>query len=232
MQNELLLIATLLISYIGVLVFYKLLGRTGLYVWTAIATISANIEVLILVDAFGMEQTLGNILFASTFLATDILSEVEGKKYANKAVKVGVLTSIAFILISQSWFLYKPSEYDWAMSSISEIFSNTPRLMIVGIVVYAVAQMFDVWFYHYIWTKTEQKFNDTKKGLWIRNNLSTLVSQLINTVLFTFLAFIGVFDTATLISIMIASYIIFVVTSLVDTPMLYLARTLKITEND
>ena len=69
---------------------YKFLGKTGLYCWTVIATIAANIEVLIVVDAFGMEMTLGNILFASTFLVTDILSEKEGKKESQKAVIIGI----------------------------------------------------------------------------------------------------------------------------------------------
>ena len=70
-MNEILLIVSLLVIYGCVLLAYRLFGIHGLYCFTAIATISANIEVLILVDAFGMEQTLGNILFASTFLVTD-----------------------------------------------------------------------------------------------------------------------------------------------------------------
>lgn len=232
MQNEIVLISSLILIYLGALTFYKFLGRTGLYVWTAIATISANIEVLILVDAFGMEQTLGNILFASTFLVTDILSELEGKKCANKAVKIGIFTSIAFVLISQSWFLYVPSQNDWAMSSIASVFSNTPRLMIVGILVYAIAQTFDVWMYHYVWEKTTKIFGNSKKGLWIRNNTSTLISQLLNTLLFTFLAFWGVYDLNTLIAITISSYVIFIATSLVDTPMVYLARKLRVNHDD
>lgn len=227
MQNEIILISSLLITYLGVFAFYKILGRAGLYVWTAIATICANIEVLILVDAFGMEQTLGNILFASTFLVTDILSELEGKKYANKAVKVGIMTSIAFILISQSWFLYTPNANDFAMPLIQTVFSNTPKLLIVGITVYAIAQVFDVWFYHFIWEKTTKIFGDSKRGLWIRNNGSTLISQLFNTILFTLGAFIGVYDTNTLVNICISSYVIYIVTSFVDTPIVYLARATK-----
>ncbi|MFI3226876.1 MAG: queuosine precursor transporter [Clostridia bacterium] len=227
MQNEIILISTLLITYLGVLAFYKILGRAGLYVWTAIATICANIEVLILVDAFGMEQTLGNILFASTFLVTDLLSELEGKEFANKAVKVGILTSVAFVLISQSWFLYVPNANDFVMPSIQMVFSNTPRLLTVGILVYTIAQVFDVWFYHYIWEKTTKKFGDSKKGLWIRNNGSTLISQLFNTLLYTFGAFSGIFDINTLLSICISSYLIFIVTSLVDTPIVYFARATK-----
>lgn len=227
MQNELILIASLAVIYLSVLVFYKILGTTGLYVWTTIATICANIEVLILVEAFGMEQTLGNILFASTFLATDILSELHGKKAANKAVKVGIMTSLIFIIVSQSWFLYVPTANDFAMPSIQTVFSNTPRLLTVGILVYAVAQAFDVWLYHYIWEKTAKKLGNTKGGLWLRNNLSTMVSQLINTILFTFGAFLGVYSMETLLIITVSSYVIFLVTSLVDTPMVYLARRIS-----
>ena len=96
-MNEILLVLSLLVIYGSVLLVYRLFGKSGLYCFTAIATITANIEVLILVDAFGMEQTLGNILFASTFLVTDIISEVDGKKAAQKAVNIGIFTSVFFI---------------------------------------------------------------------------------------------------------------------------------------
>ena len=75
-MNEILLVASLFVIYGCVLLAYRLFGKSGLYCFTAIATITANIEVLIMVKAFGMEQTLGNILFASTFLVTDIISEI------------------------------------------------------------------------------------------------------------------------------------------------------------
>ncbi|MDD8048750.1 MAG: queuosine precursor transporter [Thomasclavelia sp.] len=227
MNNEILLIVSLVLIYTTLVLFYKLLGKAGLYAWTVLGTISANIEVLIMVNAFGMEMTLGNILFASTFLVTDILSETEGKEYANKAVKIGVLTNLAFILISQSWFLYTPSSSDFMSPAIREVFSNTPRLMLVSLGVYAIVQTFDVWFYHFIWDKTSKLFNDSHKGLWIRNNGSTLVSQLLNNVLYTFGAFYGMYSMPTLISIVISSYIIFICTSLLDTPAIYVARMIK-----
>ena len=97
-MNEILLVLSLLVIYGSVLLVYRLFGKSGLYCFTAIATITANIEVLIMVDAFGMEQTLGNILFASTFLVTDIISEVDGKKAAQKAVNIGIFTSLFFIV--------------------------------------------------------------------------------------------------------------------------------------
>ena len=75
MSNEVLLLLSVLIIYGSTLIFLKVFGKQGLYCFTSIATIAANIEVLIVVIAFGMEMTLGNVLFASTFLVTDIISE-------------------------------------------------------------------------------------------------------------------------------------------------------------
>lgn len=230
MRNELLLIISLLVIYGGVLFAYRFWGKTGLYCWTVFATITANIEVLIMIRAFGMEQTLGNILFASTFLVTDILSETEGKKEAAKAVNIGIVTSAFFILLSQSWLLYTPSAADWARPSFETIFSNTPRLLAASLLVYAVSQRFDVWAYHKWWEFTKKRFGDSRKFLWLRNNGSTLISQLLNTVLYTFGAFWGMYDMSVLISICISSYVIFVATSLLDTPFVYMAR--KIAEKD
>lgn len=227
MQNEIVLLLSLVVTYSVVLALFALFQKQGLYLWTVIATIAANIEVLIVIDAFGMEMTLGNILFASTFLVTDIISELYGKKDAQTAVWLGIATSVCFILISQSWMLYIPNENDFAAPAIRTVFSNTPRLMAVGIIVYVIVQLFDVWAYHKWWDFTSRRFKNSKKFLWLRNNGSTLLSQLLNTVLFTWGAFLGVHDTQTLISIAYSSYIIFVVTSLADTPFVYLARYLQ-----
>lgn len=225
-MNELLLILSLIIIFSSILLFYYLFGNSGLYAFTCIATITANIEVLILVDAFGMEQTLGNILFASTFLVTDILSEVSGKKAAARSVNLGILTSLMFILISQSWLLYTPSANDWAQPSIRAIFANTPRLMFASFIVYAICQRFDVWAYHRWWALTTRLCGDSRRFLWLRNNGSTMISQLLNTILYTFGAFWGMYELPVLFSIAMSSYAIFVVTSIADTPFVYLARRL------
>lgn len=207
-----------------ILVAYYFFDKIGLYCVSAIATILSNIEVLILIKAFGMNQTLGNILFAGTFLITDILSECEGKKAANKAVWIGMFSSIFFLVLSQSWLLYQPISGDTSISSIKIIFSNTPRMILASFAVYAISQIFDVWLYHKWWDFTSKKFNNKRKYLWLRNNGSTLVSQLLNSLLFTFFAFFGTYDFSTLMSIFISSYVIFIFTSLLDTPVVYLAR--------
>ena len=227
MRNELLLLGSLIFIFSMALLAYRAFGKAGLYCLSAIATVLANIEVLILVDAFGMEQTLGNVLFAVTFLITDILSECEGKKAASRAVWLGMFTSVFFLLLSQSWMLYLPGKNDWAMGSVRDIFSNTPRMMLSSLTVYGISQVFDVWLYHKWWDFTAKKYGDRRRFLWLRNNGSTLVSQLLNTLLFTLFAFYGTYDGGTLVSIFASSYVIYIFTSLLDTPVLYLARRIS-----
>ena len=93
-MNEIILIFSVIVIYGSVLFAYWLFGKQGLFAFTVIATVLANIEVLVLVDAFGMEQTLGNVMFASTYLVTDVLSENESKEDAKRAVHIGVFTSV------------------------------------------------------------------------------------------------------------------------------------------
>lgn len=223
-MNELLLIVSVVLIYGAVLLSYMLFGKSGLYVISAVTTVFANIEVLILIKAFGLEMTLGNVLFASTFLITDILSECEGKRAANKAVYIGLFATLFFLALSSSWMCFVPSDADTAMPAFVTIFTATPRIVCASLTVYVVSQFFDVWLYHKWWSFTEKKFGDKKRFLWLRNNGSTLVSQLINSLLFTVAAFAGTYDFATLMSIFGSGYLIFVFTSLLDTPVLYLAR--------
>lgn len=223
-MNELLLVLSLLISFGATILFLKLFGKSGLFAWIGICAVFANVEVLILVHAFGMDQTLGNTLFASSFLATDILSELYGKKDANKGVLVGIITTVLFILLSTMWINYVPAEGDWAMPFVKQLFANTPRVLIASLIAYAVSEAFDVWLYHKWWTLTEKRFGNKDKYLWFRNNFSTLFSQLVNIVIFNFGAFLGIYSLSQLFSITIACYVIYIVTSLLDTPFIYLAK--------
>ena len=223
-MNELLLIITLLVSFGGTILFLRVFGKGGLFAWIGICTVFANIEVTIVVNAFGMEQTLGNTLFAATFLATDILSEIYGKKEATKGVLAGIFTSLTFILLSFLWVHYIPSESDWASSFVKGLFSNTPRMLLASLIAYAVSEWIDVVLYHAWWNLTEKKTGDHKKMLWFRNNFSTLISQFVNIVIFNFGAFWGIYSLSELVAITGACYVIYIITSLLDTPFVYWAR--------
>ncbi len=226
-MNEIILLASVILIYGSVLFAYRIFGKIGLFAYTAFATVMANIEVLILVDAFGMEQTLGNVMFASTYVITDILSENEGKRDAARAVKIGIFSSVLMLIFSGIWLLFTPSASDVSMSAIRQIFSRTPRLMLASMIAYCAAQMLDVWLYHILWRATEKRSGSSKRYLWLRNNVATLISQLVNSLLFTTIAFVGIYDIGTVIEIMISSYIIYIFTSLLDTPIVYIARRMK-----
>lgn len=226
MTNELLIITSFVTIYGGVVAFYRFFGKNGLLAFNVLATLLANIEVLLLIKAFGVEMTLGNVMFASTFLITDILSENHSRKDANRAVVISTFCSLVFIAISQMWLLYTPGENDWASGAFHTIFSSTPRIVCASLLVYLISQLTDVWLYHKWWEWCRKRFGDEKKGLWIRNNGSTMVSQLLNTLLYTFFAFYGTYDMKTLMSIFISSYIIYLITSLLDTPFVYWCRNI------
>ena len=228
--NEVLLIVSVFVIYGSVVLFYRLFGAAGLFGYTVFATIAANIEVLILVSAFGLDMTLGNVLFASTFLVTDILSEYESKEAAKKAVYIGIAVSCLFILVSQSWLYYVPADGDFVSPAIREVFSNTPRMMLAGLSVYAVVQLFDVWIYHRWWSFTTRRWGDPKRFLWLRNNAATITSQLLNAVLFNLAAFWGTYDGKTLSTIILSTFLIYVVTAIADTPFVYLSGCAKRTE--
>ena len=100
-------------------------------------------------------------------------------------------------------------------------------MILASLTVYAISQFFDVWLYHKWWEFTNKRFGDRRRFLWLRNNGSTLISQIVNTLLFTLFAFWGEYDWPTILSIFISSYLIFIVTSLLDTPFVYLARRIS-----
>ena len=224
MLNEVLLLVSLILSFGAVVCALLLFGKSGVYVWIVICAILANIEVTVLVFAFGMEQTLGNTLFASSFLATDILSELFGKKSANKGVSIGIFATLVFIIFSSLWVHYIPSENDWAFASIKQLFSNTPRILLASLIGYVLSEILDVFLYHFWWNLTETRSGDKSKFLWVRNNCSTLISQLVNIIVFNLGAFWGIYDFSTLVSITVSCYVIYIVTSLLDTPFIYIAR--------
>lgn len=223
-MNESILLLTLLLSFGGVLFSFRFFGKGGLYGWGAFATVCANIEVVVMIDAFGMEQTLGNVLFASSFLVSDIVSELYGKEEATRWVRFTVAVALLFAVTSQLWIRYRPSPNDWAMEHFLPVFQTTPRIIICSFAVFALVQGLDVRFYHAVWQRTRERSGNRFRYLWLRNNLSTLLSQLVNTVLFTFGAFWGRYPLSTLLHLVASTYLIYAFLSLIDTFFIYTAR--------
>ena len=92
-------ILELLVCFSGVLVMDKLFGKWGLYTWMALAVVFANIQVSKQVDIAGISTALGNVMFASTYLTTDILNEKYSDKASRNAVKIAAGALVAYIVL-------------------------------------------------------------------------------------------------------------------------------------
>ena len=216
--NEILWISFLFCDMSLVLIMYYFWGRQGLIISIILSLVIANIQVIKLIDLFGVTTTLGNILYASAFLSTDILSEVYSKKEAQKAVFLGFIALVLTTLYMQMTLSYIPAVTDTAQQHLEELFKFLPRITIGSLSAYLCSQILDVSIYHMIYKMTNGYL------LWLRNTASTLLSQFIDTLIFTLIAFWGLYPTQILIEIIMTTYIFKAIIAIVDTPFIYGAR--------
>lgn len=217
-MNELILAVEIIVVFSLVLLFHRLFKRDGVIAWVAIATVLANIITAKNAMIFGLSTAIGTVMFASTFLATDILSECYSKKDAQKAVQIGLLSNIVLIFATQIALRYIPSPFDYANDAMSTLFALNLRISIASAAMYFVANMADV----YIFNKIKEHMNG--KHLWLRNNVSTILCNCLENFGFIGLAFWGIYDVKTILSIAVSTSIIEAIVALLDTPFLYIAR--------
>ncbi|XMB72500.1 queuosine precursor transporter [Mycoplasmatota bacterium WC30] len=222
MPNELIWVLFALTNFVLFLIMYKIFGRMGIFYWIVIATILANIQVIKIVPLFGLEANLGNIMYGTIFLATDVLNEVYSKKEAKKAVYLGFMTMIFTVIIMQIAIQFIASPADFGHDSLETIFGFMPRIVLGSLTAFIISQLIDV----NLFQKIKQKLPENK-FLWIRNNGSTIVSQLIDTIIFVPIAFIGTVPTSVLISILVSTYLIKILVAALDTPFIYLTKKIK-----
>ena len=210
----------IIVTFSLVVLIEKLFKKEGLYVWLSVATILANITVCKMIDVFSFTTSLGNVLFASTFLATDIMSEKYSKDDAKKGVYVSIFSAITFIIITQLTLLFIPSADDVVNESMKTLFSISIRTTIASMVMFFISNMMDI----HIYNKLKEKYPNK---MWLRNNLSTILCNCIENYFFNTFAFIGIFNMGVIISIATTTTIIEIVIALCDTPFLYLSKKLK-----
>ncbi len=220
-MNEILLLVEILVCFGGLLLVKKFLGKSGIYAWITLATCLAEVQVLKAVDVFGISATLGNVLFASTFLATDILSENYGTKFAKKGPLFSLLGAVFYIVFCLITPLFVPNEFDFVQDSMKLMFSLSIRVTFASVLMLVIANLVDVLLYDFLM----KKFNG--KNMWFRNNVCTIISNCIENYFFTFLAFYGNFDVKTCLIVATSTSCIEIFIALLDTPFLYLSKKLK-----
>ena len=108
-MNILLGFVNIIVIFSLVVLIDKLFKKDGVIVWVSIDTIIANLTVCKMIDILSFTTSLGNVAFASTFLATDILSEKYSKQIAKKAVYLSIFAQISFLITTQLSLLFIPS---------------------------------------------------------------------------------------------------------------------------
>lgn len=220
-MNTIILFVEVIFIFSALMLCYKLFGKVGAMAWVGMATILANVITAKNADIFGLSTAIGTVMFASTFLATDILTEYHSLNDAKKAVYVGLFSDVLLIASTQIALLYKPSAFDYADGAMQTLFALNMRISIASMVMYFISNFADV----YLFEKLKEKSGG--KWLWLRNNVSTILCNCLENFGFIGLAFAGIYDAKTIFTIALSTSIVEAIVAVCDTPFIYLAGKIK-----
>ena len=223
-NQDLLYFITLALDLGFTVLMYRFFGRYGLLACIVLSILLANLQGPKLTVIFGMETSLGVIFYSSIFFATDLMSEKFGKKAADNAVMMGFSVSAIILIMLSISLLFLPSTQNQQTfssevhESFVRILDFTPRFIFGSLFAYLISQRFDVWCFHKIkaWTNG--------RHLWLRNNLSTMASQTVDTTLYALVVWWGVVDLEQAISLGLAKMVFKIAIAAFDTPFIYWAR--------
>ena len=225
-HQDLLWLTTLILDLGLTIGMYRLFGRDGLLGCIVLAILLANIQGPKLTIIFGLQTSLGVIFYSGIFFATDLLSEKYGRAEAGKAVLIGFVISIIVVLMMSLALLFEPSNQpntaEFSMrihESFQAILNFTPRFVFGSLLAYLISQSLDVWLFHKIKERTQGRW------LWLRNNGSTMLSQAVDTLIYSFVVWWGVVDLETALQLGMVKYGFKLAIAAIDTPFIYWARS-------
>jgi uncharacterized integral membrane protein (TIGR00697 family) len=172
-----------------------------------------------LIEIFGIVTSVGLLGYPPTFLITDIVEEVRGKEATKIFVHAGFLSlciAIFFVFVSTG---LPPSPLYPHNEAYKYVFSNSLRMILASMTAFIISQYHDIWAFNFWKQKTNGKY------LWLRNNFSTIVSQLLDSIVFMFIAFYRAtpeMDVAAVFSMVLPLWALKVIFALLDTPFVYL----------
>lgn len=225
-NQDLLWVTTVLLDLAVTVLMYRIFGRQGLLACIVLAILLSNLQGPKLTTILGFQTSLGVIFYSGIFFATDLLSEKYGRMQANRAVIIGFAVSVIAVLMLSIALEFQPTTdpETAAMSNdiqnaFATILNFTPRFVFGSLLAYLISQTFDVWFFHFIKKRTHGRH------LWLRNNLSTMSSQIIDTLIYSLVVWWGVVELSTAIQLGIVKYGFKLAIAAFDTPFIYWARS-------
>ncbi|MFW6388262.1 MAG: queuosine precursor transporter [Desulfohalobiaceae bacterium] len=175
-------------------------------------TISAVLAAKI-ITVLGITVPAGVLAYALTFICTDVISEIWGKQTARLVVWSG-FAALVFVLLLIQLALYWPAAEIWGLQQeFAAILGVTPRIILASVTAYLCSQLLDVQAFHF-WKRVTRH-----KHLWLRNNFSTALSQLLDSFVFISIAFYG---QAPIYSLIWGQWVVKLGIALLDTGIVYL----------
>lgn len=171
-------------------------------------------------NILGFATSLGNVVFASTYLTTDILNEKYGENSSRNAVKISAAALVAYIIFAQITQSFIPNKTDVVDSGMKQIFSMAFRITTASGAMFLLSNWCDVVIYQKIKNITGERF------MWLRNNVSTIICNCVENFAFTLLAFWGTFSFSYCMQIAVSASCLEIIIALCDTPFLYIAKHL------
>jgi queuosine precursor transporter len=227
-HQDLLWLGTLCLDLGFTVLMYRIFGREGLIGCIVLSILLANLQGPKLTMIFGFQTTLGVIFYSSIFFATDLLSERWGREEANRAVMIGFFVSVIVVIMLSIALLFQPStdpntaEFSNNIQDAFETIVNfTPRFVFGSLLAYLISQNFDVYIFHKSKQRTKGKY------LWLRNNASTMLSQTIDTLIYSLVVWWGVVDLDTALALGAVKYVFKLAIAAIDTPFIYWACSWK-----
>ena len=226
-NQELLWVITVVYDLGLAILLYRFFGKYGLYTAVVLGIILGNLQggKVSELEFFGYSFTvsMGAILYSGIYFATDVLNEKYGKTEANRAVMLGFVANVAVMITLVLSVQFKPSTITGSAlevhNAISTLAGYSPTFVIGSLTAYLVSQTFDVWFFHKIKSYTGES------KLWLRNNLSTITSQLLDTMIYQFTWVIATGMEWKIAFLLAATkYVFKVLIALVDTVFIYWVR--------
>jgi len=182
------------------------------------ALVAANLLGTKITTILGVSVSVGIFAYPLTFLITDAIEEVFDKEKAKHLMRGALVAQILVLIIVAIAIKLPPAARFEQNDAYVSIFSNSVRIIIASLTAFFLSQTHDIWAFSFWKQKTHGRF------LWLRNNLSTVVSQFIDTIIFMFIAFYQItpkFDVAFLFSLIIPYWLFKVAFALIDTPFVY-----------
>lgn len=179
-----------------------------------VSLIIANVAASKIVSFWGLVVPAAIVAYPVTFLITDVIGEIWGKDEANKTVKIGFICQIFSLILIALAIMLPVAPFADNQLEFKSILGQSFRCVMASLIAYLCSQSWDVFVFHKL------KNINGEKHKWIRNNLSTMTSQIIDTVIFITIAFWG--SVPNIITMILSQYFIKLVYALLDTPFFYI----------